>query len=101
MMMRENGTRMGSSPEGTALDNYRVVGRRRHDGMEELQLGPVQRRDGRTGVQPTKQNGTAALTDEICSDGAASSEETAQRWCSVEGGLQGPKIGSGAVAELL
>jgi hypothetical protein len=40
---------MGSSSEGTALDDYIVVGRRRHDGMEEIWLSAAQRRDGGTG----------------------------------------------------
>jgi hypothetical protein len=53
------------------------------------------------GAQPTEEKGRAALTDERCSGGAASSEETAVRWCSTYSGLWGPKTGSGATAGLL
>jgi hypothetical protein len=53
------------------------------------------------GAQPIEQKGRAAFTDEICSDGATSLEETAWRWCSADDELRGPKIGSGVAAELL
>jgi hypothetical protein len=73
------------------------------DAMAWRSFGLVLRKEETVelGAQPTEQKGRVALTDEICNDGAASSEETARQWCSANGELQGPKTGSGAVAELL